>query len=155
MLELFQELLSDCSSSLRSVNSSLNSSICVYLYIPDMQKFASLNEVYVSNFANIASPPARSCVESSSGRRTVCMNIVSKWEKAQLDDRRLYVRSISHWAPANIGPYSQYVSFEGVCFVSGQIPMVPATLDILESKYFCEHTKLSLHHAKVTTQLYY
>ena len=150
MLSLFLDLLSECQTSLKSVNSSLESSVCVYLYIPDMKKFSFLNEVYSTKFANIASPPSRSCVENSSGKRSISMNVISKWEESDIDDRRLYVRSISHWAPANIGPYSQYVSFEGVSFVSGQIPMVPATLDILDSKYFFKHARMSLHHAQVS-----
>ncbi|XP_063719407.1 uncharacterized protein LOC134846102 isoform X3 [Symsagittifera roscoffensis] len=146
-LNIFDDMLSEADNSLRDVGSRLDNSFCVYLYIPRMTQFAELNKIYQKHFAKCLCPPARSCVESSS-KDLISVYIVSKWTACLSDDRRLYVRSISHWAPANIGPYSQYVSFEGVTFVSGQIPMVPATLNVLHSAKFADHAILALNHAK-------
>ncbi|XP_075244754.1 uncharacterized protein LOC142339022 isoform X1 [Convolutriloba macropyga] len=146
-LGIFERQLSKCDELLQQVGSSLDRSFCVYLYIPRMAQFAELNKIYEKFFRNCTCPPARSCVEASPSD-VICVYAVAKWIEASSNDRRLYVRSISHWAPANIGPYSQYVSFEGVAFVSGQIPMIPATLNILDSREFVHHATLSLHHVK-------
>lgn len=53
----------------------------------------------------------------------------------------LHVQSRSYWAPANIGPYSQAISvpLEGgsvggrLVYVAGQIPLEPASMDIVMS----------------------
>ena len=39
----------------------------------------------------------------------------------------LHVQGISHWAPSNIGPYSQAVRAGSLVHVSGQIALVPGT----------------------------
>jgi len=46
--------------------------------------------------------------------------------------RFLHVASLSHWAPANIGPYAQaIVACDHVIAISGQIGLIPATLEIV------------------------
>lgn len=80
----------------------------------------------------------------------------------------LHVQSRSYWAPANIGPYSQAISVPVVdlatekaaqeeelnaeerragrmVYVAGQIPLIPATMEIISSD-FIEQTVLSLQH---------
>ena len=58
-------------------------------------------------------------------------------------------------APAPIGPYSQAVAAGGLLFVSGQIPMVPATGEIIttgitdEAKQVMENLKAILDEAGV------
>jgi enamine deaminase RidA (YjgF/YER057c/UK114 family) len=44
--------------------------------------------------------------------------------------RSLHVQSISCWAAACIGPYSQSINAGGLCFLSGQIGLVPATMQL-------------------------
>ena len=46
-------------------------------------------------------------------------------------------------APAALGPYSQAVEVNGVLFVSGQIPFVPETMDLI-SEDIQDQTKQSL-----------
>ena len=41
--------------------------------------------------------------------------------------RCLHVQGVSHWAPANIGPYSQGYSLRSKIHVSGQIGLIPGT----------------------------
>ena len=49
-----------------------------------------------------------------------------KQESPGGDDRRcLHVQGISHWAPANIGPYSQGYLAGEYLHVSGQIGLIP------------------------------
>jgi enamine deaminase RidA (YjgF/YER057c/UK114 family) len=43
----------------------------------------------------------------------------------------LHVQSISKWAPANIGPYSQANLINGVIFLAGQIGMDAGSLDLI------------------------
>ena len=40
---------------------------------------------------------------------------------------------MSHWAPANIGPYSQGVTQHGHTLLSGSIALVPGTMTLLPS----------------------
>jgi enamine deaminase RidA (YjgF/YER057c/UK114 family) len=43
----------------------------------------------------------------------------------QLPKRSLHVQSISSWAPANIGPYSQAHKIESKLHIAGTIPLIP------------------------------
>lgn len=79
----------------------------------------------------------------------------------------LHVQSTSLWAPANIGPYSQAVALPvssswwreeegdggedgegtpGVVYVAGQIPLVPASMEMYAEGGFGEQTCLALQH---------
>lgn len=40
----------------------------------------------------------------------------------------MHVQSISHWAPANIGPYSQAVKIGDITHLAGQIALVPGSM---------------------------
>ena len=50
-------------------------------------------------------------------------------------------------APAALGPYSQAVEVNGTLFVSGQIPFVPETMDLI-SEDIQDQTKQSLENVK-------
>ncbi|KAF8533916.1 hypothetical protein BDD12DRAFT_862889, partial [Trichophaea hybrida] len=56
----------------------------------------------------------------------------------------LHVQSRSYWAPANIGPYSQAVLNSGWWEVAGQIPLVPASMQLVEGHR--EQAVLALQH---------
>ena len=43
----------------------------------------------------------------------------------------LHVQSVSRWAPSNIGPYSQAKSLCNMVFVSGQIALEPASMQLV------------------------
>jgi diphthine-ammonia ligase len=73
----------------------------------------------------------------------------------------LHVQSRSYWAPANIGPYSQAIRFpqhaqsaalDATVFVSGQIALVPASMDLYRPSgvsplvNFLHEAVLSLQH---------
>ncbi|XP_046383266.1 uncharacterized protein LOC124153910 [Ischnura elegans] len=57
----------------------------------------------------------------------------------------MHVQGISHWAPANIGPYSQAVRIGDIIYVCGQIALIPGTMQMVEGgiKNQC---KLALRH---------
>lgn len=88
----------------------------ITLYINNMDKYAELNAAYVSAL-NFANPPTRICVEvvMPPGCELIVEAIAHKdpvrGSMSDLSLRRstLHIQGISHWAPANIGPYSQSV----------------------------------------------
>lgn len=74
-----------------------------------MDLFARINAVYATFFGS--SPPARACVgvDLPEGIR-VRLECIAFAEKTPLDRQSLHVQSLSYWAPANIGPYSQAIT---------------------------------------------
>ncbi|MGB6327566.1 MAG: RidA family protein [Halarcobacter sp.] len=50
-------------------------------------------------------------------------------------------------APSAIGPYNQAVVYQNLIFTSGQIPLVPSTMEIVEG-VVKEQSKLVLEHLK-------
>lgn len=54
-------------------------------------------------------------------------------------------------APAAIGPYNQGTSFEKLVFLSGQIPLVPETMEIIEGG-IVEQTKQVLENLKAVLE---
>lgn len=102
------------------------------LLLADMSNFGPVNTIYARYFTNPL-PPSRICVETTLPEGVdiqlsvvVIKNINKK--------TGLHVQGRSYWAPSNIGPYSQCVSFEGdlVCRLSGQIPLIPASMALGE-----------------------
>ena len=59
---------------------------------------------------------------------------VRGWLGSRVERRCLHVQGISHWAPCNIGPYSQAVSVGGLLHISGQIALVPGILNMCSQK---------------------
>lgn len=57
----------------------------------------------------------------------------------------MHVQSISHWAPANIGPYSQAVKVGDLIHLAGQIGLIPGSMQLLTGG-FKQQCKLSLRH---------
>lgn len=88
--------------------------VSVTLYVKDMSNYVLLNEVYITWFNQI-NPPVRVCVECPLNVSVLLDAIAYKEIPRENDNNKVYkrhtlhVQSISHWAPANIGPYSQAV----------------------------------------------
>uniref|UniRef100_A0A8C4XXU9 Diphthine--ammonia ligase n=1 Tax=Gopherus evgoodei TaxID=1825980 RepID=A0A8C4XXU9_9SAUR len=59
----------------------------------------------------------------------------------------MHVQSISHWAPANIGPYSQSIKIGEVLYCAGQIALVPCTMQLVGGGIQTEAT-VSLRHVE-------
>uniref|UniRef100_A0A1A9ZLS4 Diphthine--ammonia ligase n=1 Tax=Glossina pallidipes TaxID=7398 RepID=A0A1A9ZLS4_GLOPL len=57
----------------------------------------------------------------------------------------MHVQSISHWAPANIGPYSQSTKINEITYISGQIALVPGSMTIIDGG-IRPQCKLTLRH---------
>lgn len=54
-------------------------------------------------------------------------------------------------APAAIGPYNQGTSFEKLLFLSGQIPLIPETMEIIEGG-IAEQTKQVMENLKAVLE---
>ncbi|OAD60574.1 ATP-binding domain-containing protein 4 [Eufriesea mexicana] len=131
-----REALEKLSSLVKKENLQISDIVAVTLYIKDMSNYISINEVYISCF-NKTNPPVRVCVECPLNIHVVLDAIAYK-EIQDCGDKKvhkrhtMHVQSISHWAPANIGPYSQAVRVGDIISVAGQIPLVPGSMTILD-----------------------
>ncbi|XP_078419396.1 diphthine--ammonia ligase [Cetorhinus maximus] len=128
----------------------LSDVILLHLYVKDMRDFGIINSIYETYF-NL-SPPARVCVEAPlpDGVPLQIDCLVHKNELTLQDTIKqqkevMHVQSISHWAPANIGPYSQSIKVGDEIFCAGQIGLVPCTMQLSKGGVKSE-AALSLRH---------
>ncbi len=96
--------------------------------VSDMASFGMVNGIYSSIFTTLP-PPARCCVEMPATQPSIAIMPIPGDAT-----RRLHVESVSSWAPACIGPYSQAVSWPGVVGVSGQIPLAPDSMSLTNTQ---------------------
>ncbi|KAG1833394.1 hypothetical protein EV424DRAFT_1365178 [Suillus variegatus] len=104
--------------------------------------FAAANKAYAEFFG--VSPPSRACVGVDLPEGVgVILECVARKDNTR---RALHVQSLSYWAPANIGPYSQAVTVEPYVFVSGQIGLLPASLTLPSPSSLALETALVFQH---------
>ena len=86
---------------------SWRSALFVHLYLADMTHFTAANAGYATALPPV-NPPARACVQLPLPEG-VCaaVEVLVACGPAAPSARILHVQSISQWAPACIGPYSQ------------------------------------------------
>ncbi|KAM9554541.1 diphthine--ammonia ligase isoform 4-T4 [Guaruba guarouba] len=115
--EAAREAFSSLRANMTSEGLKPKDIILVHLYMKSMKDFNVINSVYVTEFD--LCPPARVCVETLLPDGVLfCIDCLAhKYDIAADDvlcDEKLvmHVQSISHWAPANIGPYSQSIKVE-------------------------------------------
>lgn len=117
----------------------------VHLFIHDMSQFGPINTAYCAFFDGV-NPPSRSCVQTpllgqeSGAPRIIVEAIALRQSGAALRGtapwadtvRRstLHVGSYSRWAPICIGPYCQCNVVDSVCWLAGQIALVPQTMEM-------------------------
>ncbi|KAM9842922.1 diphthine--ammonia ligase [Aulostomus maculatus] len=125
-------------SELDSRGWKLKDVVLVHLYVRNMDDFAPLNEVYKKHFG--VNPPARVCVQAPlpMGQLLQMDCLLHDWTEPLKDDcfhqrEALHVQSLSHWAPANIGPYSQAVRVDDLAFCAGQIALIPCTMQLVKA----------------------
>ncbi|CAH2041533.1 unnamed protein product, partial [Iphiclides podalirius] len=130
-------------SLLDSEDLQLSNVSSVNIYMRDMGDYAALNAVYVDTF-RFPNPPTRVCIQcplpsdvglimdAVAHKQEVNHN--SEAEGCNCKERvTMHVQGISHWAPANIGPYSQAVKVGEVVSTSGQIALVPGSMRLAGS----------------------
>jgi len=122
----------------------------INLTLSSMSFFSEVNRIYAMKFGT--SPPTRACVASHlPGNARVMLDAIARRPASSRNSQdrvALHVQSRSYWAPANIGPYSQAVMVGSRIFVSGQIGLIPATMNLPSPSSFLEEAVLSLQHAR-------
>lgn len=121
----------------------------VTLLVKDMSNFASINGVYAQFFAKKYLPPSRVCVGTILPQTSMLQMSCIVLEKG-CERLGIHIRSRSYWAPQNIGPYSQAIiqtcpSFKAAS-LSGQIPLLPASMEISEGVSDSFTSALALQH---------
>ncbi|XP_018519204.1 diphthine--ammonia ligase isoform X1 [Lates calcarifer] len=126
--------------------------ILVHLYVSSMEDFGPLNTVYKKHFG--INPPARVCVQAPlpAGQRLQMDCLLHDWSEPLKEGcfhqkEALHVQSLSHWAPANIGPYSQALRVDESVFCAGQIALVPCTMQLVKAGTRTQ-AHLSFNHMK-------
>lgn len=128
---------------------SLNNICMIHLYVRDLKDFVAINSVYKTYFG--LNPPSRVCVQVPLPDN-IALQLDCYGNRCNEDRYTMHVQSISHWAPANIGPYSQAVKIKDTIYVAGQIAMVPSTLQIITGGIRAE-SRLSLRHVERILQV--
>uniref|UniRef100_A0AAX7T5U2 Diphthine--ammonia ligase n=1 Tax=Astatotilapia calliptera TaxID=8154 RepID=A0AAX7T5U2_ASTCA len=126
--------------------------VLVHLYVKNMEDFVELNAVYKKHFD--INPPARVCVQVPlpAGQLLQMDCLLHDWTEPLAEGcfnqkEALHVQSLSHWAPANIGPYSQALRINDVVFCSGQIALVPCKMELVKAATYTQ-AHLSFSHMK-------
>ncbi|KAJ7402722.1 diphthamine biosynthesis 6 [Pitangus sulphuratus] len=121
-----REAFSSLKANMTSEGLKLKNIILVHLYMKSMKDFSVINSVYETEFD--LCPPARVCVEIPLPDGVLfCIDCLAhKYDIATddvLHDEKLvmHVQSISHWAPASIGPYSQSIKDHSIVIVYGYV----------------------------------
>ncbi|KAJ3364264.1 hypothetical protein GGF32_002235 [Allomyces javanicus] len=98
--------------------------VMVTVLVMNMADFARVNGIYGQYFG--VNPAARACIQTV----LPCQVQVDALAVANAAVPRdnLHVQSISYWAAANIGPYSQACTAASHVLVAGQIGLVPETM---------------------------
>lgn len=137
-----QEVMSVLKCKLADHNQNVRDVCSLTMFISDMNQYAELNKLYVETM-NHVNPPARACVQVPfDSKCPVAMDVVS-WRQpeisgnnssgdAPIERTTMHVQSRSHWAPANIGPYSQSVRVGDIINLAGQIGLVPGSLEMVQ-----------------------
>ncbi|XP_068802445.1 diphthine--ammonia ligase isoform X4 [Struthio camelus] len=151
-----REAFSALQANMTSEGLKLKDIILVHLYMKSMKDFAVINSAYVTEFD--LCPPARVCIETLLPDGVLfCIDCLAhKYDIAtddMLHDEKLvmHVQSISHWAPASIGPYSQSVKVGDVLYCAGQIALVPCTMQLVSGGIWTEAI-VSLRHVERVLQ---
>lgn len=136
---------------LQKYDSSVDDIVFTTLLLRSMQDFAAVNSVYANLFTK-PNPPARVTV-ACGDMLPSGVDIMASFGTdvgPRFTRLGLHVQSRSYWAPANIGPYSQAISVSVpntigggakdpyLVYIAGQIPLIPASMEVLERPEKCE-----------------
>ncbi|WWD00870.1 hypothetical protein V866_007808 [Kwoniella sp. B9012] len=111
----------------------------ITLLLTSMSLFLPANAAYKTYFGT--SPPSRATVAVPLRNNRVRIEVIGFDDTPTLspsssslklvgDRNALHVQSLSYWAPANIGPYSQAVMVNQRIHLAGQIPLLPPSLTL-------------------------
>ncbi|RZC38828.1 diphthine--ammonia ligase [Asbolus verrucosus] len=108
----------------------------IAMFVSDMSRYNELNQVYCETFTH-PNPPSRACVQVPSSFPVILTAL--SWAQppnssgdSPVERHTMHVQSRSHWAPTNIGPYSQGVRVGELIHLAGQIGLVPGSLELVK-----------------------
>ncbi|CAH0560796.1 unnamed protein product [Brassicogethes aeneus] len=147
--EAMQEAMNSLKSVLELYGHNTKDICSICMYIGDMSQYLDLNKYYVETF-NHSNPPTRACVEVPFDKRCPLQIEALSWSQNGSGDPpiercTMHVQSRSHWAPANIGPYSQAVRVGDIIKLAGQIGLIPGSLELIKGGIRAQ-CKLTLRH---------
>ncbi|XP_074628267.1 uncharacterized protein LOC141886126 isoform X2 [Acropora palmata] len=144
--DITRNVLHKLTEILNGLKADFHDAMIVHLFVKDMNNFAKVNSIYKSMLA--VNPPARACIQLNLPEN-IAVQVDCLVHSPQTPDatvrEAMHVQSISHWAPANIGPYSQATKAGGTIFVSGSIALFPPTMTII-SGGISQEAPLALQH---------
>ncbi|KAL0485999.1 diphthine-ammonia ligase [Acrasis kona] len=100
--------------------------------VKNMNDFSRINNSY-SKFYHI-NPPSRVCIECDrivGSLQLNCLFAVPNPSFQHSFKKVMHVQSVSEWAPACIGPYSQAVVVQNIIYCAGQIALVPQSMTLV------------------------
>lgn len=141
--EISQEMnnvMTSLSKILDTHNTDFSRITSTTLLLRSMSSFAVVNKTYSSRFTT-PNPPSRVCVSVGDSlprgvnvMLSVTVDLPLADPKEEEGRRKgLHVQGRSYWAPANIGPYSQSISVDGWTALAGMVPLVPASMEVLNA----------------------
>ncbi|XP_041469317.1 diphthine--ammonia ligase-like [Lytechinus variegatus] len=150
-----QVAMETLNEQLNSKGYSLKDAVLIHLYVRNMSDFASINSVYCQYFK--LNPSARVCVQADLPEGIAlqldCLahhtpTSAQGSGEGGVDIERdpahyrttMHVQGYSHWAPANVGPYSQAVQIGSLVFCAGMIPLCPSNMTLIEGGINAEST---------------
>lgn len=120
----------------------------VNMLLKDMSEFGQINKTYHTRFAGLFLPPSRICISTTLGSHDLQLSCVVLKNKGR--KQGTHIRSISYWAPHNIGPYSQVrvdeVEKYKLATISGQIPLIPSLMELETTRDHFRESILALQH---------
>ncbi|WPG98744.1 diphthine--ammonia ligase [Acrodontium crateriforme] len=156
--EQMKSLMDRLTRKLAELEHQMTDIVYTTIVMRNMADFPSINAVY-GIFFTAPNPPARVTIAAADALPNGSLLSVGVTSIRKLPQERrkgLHVQSRSYWAPANIGPYSQAISApidgSSLVYVAGQIPLVPASMEMVSptakmaSSDFSLQTALSLQH---------
>ncbi|KAH8910696.1 adenine nucleotide alpha hydrolases-like protein, partial [Coniochaeta sp. PMI_546] len=159
-------LVEKVKTALDQASLASSSIISTVIALRHMSDFPTINKIYGSLFTE-PNPPSRvtiSCGDLLPPNCNIAVYLSIHGGLTSSARQGLHVQSRSYWAPANIGPYSQAISIPihslssadsssvsssatTLVHIAGQIPLVPATMDLPSSSEPFEFSAaLSLQH---------
>ncbi|XP_013103048.2 uncharacterized protein LOC106084117 [Stomoxys calcitrans] len=171
--EAMQNAIDSLRSMATEHNYEMTNYCYITIYARSISEYQTLNRIY-GQAVNFQNPPTRVCVEcplpedchvimeaiafKSPQRRRATLSIQESEGSDEMNTscssstgdvlckrHTMHVQSISHWAPANIGPYSQSTKIGEITYISGQIALVPGSMTIIEGG-IRPQCKLTLRH---------
>lgn len=163
--EQVSSILDTIQHKLHGAGHTLADVVYTSIVLRDIDDFFAINAAYCKSFQR-PNPPARmtlACADVLPAGSRVMVSVTSTQMPAfQLVDG-LHVQSVSYWAPANIGPYSQAISVpmsvdqdqppSALVYFAGQIPLIPASMELdvpppadVQDIGFLHQAVLSLQH---------